>query len=121
MNRQEKGKQGEEAAVKYLEKNNYKILDKNFYTRSGEIDIVALDQNKKEMVFIEVKARGSNQFGYPEEAVDERKLRKMIKTAKIYTQAHPTKCYRFDCMAISMDYQTNLATIRHYHNIGLNF
>lgn len=76
------GKQGEEVVCKYLEKNNYIILDKNFNIRTGEIDIIAKDKN--EIVFIEVKTRTNNRYGMPVEAVTEEKLKKIYRTAEYY-------------------------------------
>lgn len=121
MNRRDKGRQGEEISAEYLKNNKYKILDKNYYTRFGEIDIIGYDSKRKETVFIEVKTRGSTKFGYPEEAVDQQKMHKIMKTAWIYIKEKSVKNYRFDCLAIEMDYDTRIAKIRHYKNIGLNF
>ncbi len=76
------GKFGEDEAVKYLEQKGYKILDRNFSCKRGEIDIVALD--KKEIVFIEIKARISLKYGLPSEAVTKYKLKHIYKTAEYY-------------------------------------
>jgi len=119
MNTRDKGRLGENIAIKYLKNKRYKVVDKNFYTRFGEIDIIAYDKHSQELVFVEVKARNSIQFGYPEEAVDHWKFQKIIKTAQIYLDRHHIdKKYRFDCMAIDMDYHTRRAKIRHYENIS---
>ena len=67
--RHEIGKLGEELAVGYLQKQNYKIIERNFECRQGEIDIIALDKN--ELVFIEVKTRTSIKYGKPAEAVNQ--------------------------------------------------
>ena len=66
--RHETGKIGENIAVSYLEKIGYKIIDRNFECRQGEIDIVALDNDI--IVFIEVKTRASALYGLPKEAVN---------------------------------------------------
>jgi putative endonuclease len=80
-NKKDLGNYGEQIAVWYLEKNGYKILERNFYCRQGEIDIIAKD---KEYVFIEVKTRTGVDFGYPSEAVDSIKIKHLCKVAKYY-------------------------------------
>ena len=72
---------GEEIACKYLRKKDYKILDRNFLKSFGEIDIIAQDGNR--LVFIEVKARSTENFGIGRDAIDDEKLRK-IKNASIF-------------------------------------
>lgn len=79
---QEIGKLGEDIAVNYLKQKGYKILDRNFECRQGELDIIALD--KKEIVFIEVKTRTSNKYGIPSEAVNKIKQKHMLQTIKFY-------------------------------------
>lgn len=76
------GNEGEDTAVKYLKSNGYKIIDRNFYARHGEIDIVA--KQDKEWVFIEVKTRTSDAFGRPIEAVDNLKKKHLLNTIKYY-------------------------------------
>ena len=80
----ETGKLGEELAAKYLENNSYKIIERNFQAKQGEIDIIALDMEKEELVFIEVKTRKSLSYGKPVDAVDESKQKHMLKTIKYY-------------------------------------
>jgi putative endonuclease len=96
------GKVGEQIAVSFLKKNGYKILEKNFRCRLGEIDIVA--REGKNLVFIEVKTRKSNELGYPEEAVDLRKQRKIVAVALSYLQEKniSDKDIRFDVVAVLM-------------------
>ena len=80
--KQEIGKLGEDIATNYLKQKGYKILDRNFESRQGEIDIIAID--KKEIVFIEVKTRTSNKYGTPSEAVNKIKQKHMLQTIKYY-------------------------------------
>ena len=87
-----KGRFGEEAGVEYLKKKRYKILDINFLCKIGEIDIIARD--KSTIVFIEVKTRRSFEYGYPSEAVNYYKQRKISKTALYYLQKN--KLFDFD-------------------------
>lgn len=80
--RHEIGKLGEDLACKYLQNKGYKILERNFEARQGEIDIIALD--KSEIVFIEVKTRSNISYGKPVEAVNEIKQNHLIKTIEYY-------------------------------------
>lgn len=76
------GKNGEEIVCKYLEKEKYKILEKNFNCRIGEIDIIA--KQKNEIVLIEVKTRTNDKYGLPAEAVTKKKLKHIYKTTEYY-------------------------------------
>lgn len=82
--KQEVGKFGETVVQDYLIQNNYEIIEGNFNTRAGEIDIIARDIKKNEIVFIEVKTRNSNLYGTPAEAVNETKRNHIIKTARYF-------------------------------------
>jgi len=76
------GKEAEKRGEIYLKKLGYKILDKNYTSPFGEIDIIA--KENKELVFIEIKFRSSNDFGMPKEFVGKNKQSKIIKTALQY-------------------------------------
>ncbi|HKB88674.1 MAG TPA: YraN family protein [Patescibacteria group bacterium] len=76
------GRLAEDFAVKLLKDKGYKVVDRNFHSRFGEIDIVAEENGV--LVFVEVKARWSLKFGSPEEAVTSSKLMKIKKTADYY-------------------------------------
>lgn len=95
------GKSGEDKAVKHLVKNGYKILDRNFRTKLGEIDIIAKDDEA--LVFIEVKTRSSMSFGVPQLSVDTRKQNKLIKLALSYIKQKNIKhkVIRFDVLALT--------------------
>lgn len=85
MNKRSIGNIGEDIAVKWLVKNkNYNILDRNYSTGYGEIDIIAEDG--KALVFIEVKFRNGTDFGYPYEAVNKNKQRRICKAALQHVQ-----------------------------------
>jgi putative endonuclease len=86
--RREIGVLGESLAEKYLQQNNYIVVQKNFRTRFGEIDIIAISPDKKFLCFIEVKTRKQNLFGSPQEAVDERKTRKILSVAEEFLFSH---------------------------------
>ena len=73
---------GEMCATEFLKKQKYKIIDRNFRCKQGEIDIIARD--KKTIVFVEVKARESAEFGQPSEYVTKSKIDKIKKAALVY-------------------------------------
>ena len=79
---QKLGKRGESQAARQLKKQGYKILQQNYRSRLGEIDIIARD--KKTLVFVEVKARSSSGYGHPKSAVTQAKQRKISITALGY-------------------------------------
>lgn len=78
------GKLGENKAEKYLKDNGYIIIDKNYYCRFGEIDIVATDLETGEIVFIEVKTRTNLSFGMPIDSINYSKIKHLIKTINYY-------------------------------------
>lgn len=93
------GSDGEKKGAAFLKKRGYRILCRNFRTRSGEIDIIA--EKDREIVFIEVKTRSSARFGYPEEAVDARKVARLVKASGHYMMqyGHDMPC-RFEILSI---------------------
>ena len=95
------GKEGEDQAAKFLVKKGYRILERNYRTRNGEIDLITLHEGA--VVFVEVKTRTSDAYGAPELAVNARKQGRMIKAALgyiKYKKLHQVPC-RFDVVAIS--------------------
>ena len=98
--KKEFGNKGEDIASEYLEKRGYIILERNFYCRQGEIDIIAKDKN--EIVFTEVKSRSSIQYGCPSEAVNKQKIRHLYRTAKyyLYKNKYLNNYIRFDVIEI---------------------
>lgn len=105
------GIDGEKTAAKYLKKNKYKILDCNYRSRFGEIDIIA----KKDdfIVFVEVKARNNNSLGEPREAVTYSKQSKIIKTAEFYILDKKIDLQpRFDVIEVF----TDTDTVNHIEN-----
>ena len=76
------GARGEERAAKHLESLGYTIVERNYRCRHGEIDIIARENG--DLVFVEVKSRRNTSFGYPSEAVDSRKQRKLALSGEQY-------------------------------------
>lgn len=100
--RQRIGKWGESVAAYYLESCGYQVIARNVRTAYGEVDLVARQQTG-EMVFVEVKTRTNERFGYPEEAVDERKLAHMVSSAQAYMLERPVEAeqgWRIDVISI---------------------
>lgn len=96
------GDKGEELASRFLKRQGYEILIRNFRTRFGEIDIVAND--KETLCFVEVKARSNMSYGLPEEFVDKRKQEKLVKTALVYINKNclDSKDMRFDIVSVDL-------------------
>lgn len=107
------GKIGEDIACEYLIKEGYIILDRNFRTKFGEIDIIGKKQDI--IIFFEVKTRSNIQYGYPYEYVDYKKQRKIINTAHSYIKYKNIKDmqYRFDIIEV---YQQKETRINHIEN-----
>ena len=107
MNRKSLGNQGEIKAIKFLKEKGYRILEKNYRKRIGEIDIITFDPNFNEYVFTEVKTRRSLKFGYPEESVDENKILKLIETAENWLLENE----KFDVEALYGKYHEELSKL----------
>lgn len=106
------GRSGEDRAARFLVSRGYRILERNYSTRSGEIDLIALHQGT--VAFIEVKTRSNDAFGAPELAVNQRKQRRMIKAALGYIKfkkLHQVPC-RFDVVAINNANEQQLELIQ---------
>lgn len=100
MTNTELGKKGETVAAKFLEKQGYTIITKNFKCSYGEIDIIATDKN--EIIFVEVKTRCSQKYGEAREAVDMTKKKHIKKAAMHYIYKHrlENEFIRFDVMEV---------------------
>lgn len=95
------GKEGELIAQQYLVQKGYLILHTNWRYSHCEVDIIA--QLGKLLVFVEVKTRSTNFFGYPEEAVTRRKQLLLAKAATAYTETlQPDVEIRFDVISITL-------------------
>lgn len=96
------GKLAENLAVKYLTSKGYKIIERNFRSRFGEIDVISIKDNS--LIFSEVKARWNLNFGTPEESVTPSKIRKITRTAEYFSLIHPglPKNLRIEVVALYM-------------------
>lgn len=98
-----KGRKGEQLACKFLKKCGYKVVEKNYKCKYGEIDIVAVENEV--LCFVEVKSRKRTDYGLPEEYVDKRKQQKLIKTSLIYNISTKTDICdkRFDVVSVDLN------------------
>ena len=111
MNRPEVWLKGELQAQEYLKKHKYKILESNYNSPLGEIDIIA--KIKDVIVFVEVKSRSSLRFGAPREAITKDKQQHIKRTAELYLKRNRMlkSKVRFDCIEILA------GELTHYENI----
>lgn len=114
---------GEEKACDFLKKLGFKIIERNFRKRYGEIDIVAIEETKKDgkvLVFIEVKTRTSNKFGTPFEAISYWKLKSLIRTAQYYKLIHSNlpESLRIDAVGVTLSKEEKVEKIEHLKNIS---
>jgi putative endonuclease len=108
------GKWGESLAAKYLTRNGYQIVARNFRTPHGEIDLVALHAGQ--LVFVEVKTRTSRTYGLPEESITPRKQAHMLSAAEHYLERHPEhEAWQYDVIAIERQHSGKVE-IQHFEN-----
>lgn len=113
---------GEDKACEFLQKQGFKIIERNFRKGYGEIDIVAIEETKdgKVLVFVEVKTRTSNKFGTPLEAINYWKLRELIKTSQFYKMTHKNlpESLRIDAISVTLFNANEVETIELTKNIS---
>lgn len=119
MNTAQVGKLGEDLAAGFLKNQGYKIIERNFRIRGGEIDIVAIDKNT--LVYIEVKTRTSHYFGLPEESVTPWKIKFIERAAKFYRSnrkkfTNLPQLERIDVVAV--DLTSNFPSFKLIKNLG---
>ena len=107
------GDYGESLALDFLKRNNYDIIARNFRTRNGEIDIIC--RFKEILVFIEVKSRYSNTFGFPSESVTYFKQRQIVNMSRYFLVKNKLLNYncRFDVIEVYFNKDNNLYSINH--------
>jgi len=119
------GKIGEQIAKKYLLEKGYKIIEQNYKTKYGEIDLVC--QKKKELVIVEVRTKMGNMYGSPEDSLNKKKLRKIWLNGLAYVKQKKWQgSWRIDavCLLLTPGKQYNaqhaqekIEYIEHYENI----
>ena len=113
------GKFGEDLSCKYLEDNNYIILDRNFSSRQGEIDIIAYDVKNDEFVFFEVKTRTSFNYGFPSEAVNKMKQMHILNYVKyyLYCKKLEDRFVRIDVIEVVIDVEHSKYKLNHLKGV----
>lgn len=113
------GNQGERIAADYLEDKGYQLLDTNYHTRYGELDLVMAE--KDTIVFVEVKTRTSVTFGFPEESVTESKMEHLQNAGLLWLQENPEAPddWRIDVVSIFLDRYGQPQKINHFINASL--
>jgi putative endonuclease len=114
--RKETGAIGEKLAADYLKKRGYKIIQRNFRCREGEIDIIV--QKGECLVFVEVRTKRNAAFGTPEESVTFLKRTKLISLANVYLQAYDRQplSWRIDVVAVELTPDNRVSRLEHIEN-----
>lgn len=97
-----KGSVGEKIAADFLFKKGYKILEKNYSTKFGEIDLIVTHSTSsgRVLVFVEVKSKETEDFGTPEEMIGRKKLMQVQRTAELYLMKNPDIEKKYDSLRI---------------------
>lgn len=111
--RRELGAFGERVAAAHLEAKGYRIRERNFRTREGEVDIIA--DNRSTLVFVEVRTRRGNTLGSPAESITTAKASHILTAAQAYAQAHQgcPPDQRIDVIAVSLAPDGRLLAVEH--------
>lgn len=110
------GTKGESLASEFLADHGYLILERNFRTKFGELDLICRRHDL--YVFVEVKAKVGYDFGIPEDMITPTKLSKVRRMAEVYLQINNlyAPC-RIDVVAIVFDTNLNVISLKHYENV----
>lgn len=113
------GRLGEQIACRYLSSKEYSIIERNFRTRYGEVDIIAKKDNK--IIFVEVKTRVGTLAGQPYEAITFNKIKHFTRTAELYVLQKKLQSYKLSVHAVSVVLKADqsVLTIRHYEDLLL--
>ena len=112
------GRWGEAQARLYLEGLGYSILTSNYFTRYGELDIIATQADV--LVFVEVKTRSNNAYGFGEDAIHQRKLSALQNSIAVYFEKEAARInnWRLDLIVVEGKLGQPDPAILHYENIG---
>lgn len=116
----EAGNAGEAFVAGRLERAGYRIVDRNWRIRGGELDIVALDGET--LVFVEVKVRTGERIGVAEDSLDSRKLGRLLRAAEMYVESHlehVDRLWRVDFVAITLSVDGVVRRYSHVKNVTL--
>ena len=129
----ETGKLGEKLAEEFLVKNGFQLIEKNFHTRFGEIDLIMEKKRDSStalgmtagrvLVFVEVKLKIGEDFGTPEEMINKHKIRQIEMTGQAFLMKYPKyeklyDSFQIDAICIVMDENHNVIRLNQYENIS---
>jgi putative endonuclease len=110
------GNRGEDLAAEYLQNKNFLIIERNFRTRFGEIDIICYDGPT--LVFVEVKTKIGHDFGEPEEMATKSKIAKVKRMGEVYMQDKGLNVgCRVDVVAIVLENSGSVEKLEHYQAV----
>ncbi len=108
------GKRGEDIAVEYLSGKGYAIVERNWRNSHKEVDVIARDGDT--LVIVEVKTRRTDLYGFPDEAVSERKQKLLVDAANAYIEKCDLDCdTRFDIVSVVL-HDNGKADVEHIEN-----
>lgn len=112
------GEIGEDLAVDYFKKKGYRLIERNFSTRYGEIDLIV--KKRGILIFVEVKTRLGR--GRPEWSITQKKINQVKRMAEVYLVKNEPKYknLRLDTVCIDLDHDLRVDDLRHYQNLTLN-
>jgi len=119
--RARRGKEAEQYVADLVTERRWSIVARNYRTRSGEIDIIALDSDV--LVFVEVRARTGTAFGIADDTVTRAKLTRITSTALAFIEAHPQfadSYWRVDLFALALNASGGVLTCHQYENLTLD-
>ena len=114
------GNLGENLATDYLKKHGCKIIERNFRTRFGEIDLIYLSPDRQTLIFVEVKTKTGNQFGSPEDMINRHKLTQVYRMSQIYLKDKPIYkniTTRIDVIAVILNPDKTLQSLTHHESV----
>jgi putative endonuclease len=118
--RADTGSAGEAFVAGRLERAGWRVLDRNWRTRGGELDIVALDGDV--LVFVEVRVRSGDRIVAAEETVGQAKVSRLMRAAEAYVAAHPELSdyvWRVDFVAVTLGSNGVVRRYNHFVNLEL--
>jgi len=115
VNRRAEGDFGESLALKFLAAKGYRLIERNWCIRGGEIDLIL--QKNGILVFAEIKTRHGTEFGHPAESIGTRKKIKLLRAIRTYLKEKEVKM-RWRCDLIAIQFTSgHQAKVWHYKNI----
>lgn len=111
--RKDKGSAAEEAAASHLKRQGWRIIERNWSCRSGELDIIA--EQGEIMLFVEVRSRSGLGYGMPAESIDARKIQQVRRTAEVYLHRFglSDRQIRFDAVAVMLGRNLEIRSLEH--------